>query len=233
MESLNHTLESKKTEMMRLVAEEARCRNIFQNATQNKESLKRRLKRIDEEEYNAAREVGRHEKNETEARDEFESLKAEHEHLKEKIIAFRKQLEEISRVMSDKIKFIQSLEMEKNRADSKFIALKKMQDSYQWYKDGVKAIMQRNAIDSDNGEPGDIIGLMADILEPDHSYETAVEAVLGNPFNIYWSKTTLPALIPFNSYTKTKPEEAVLSLYPPSNLSSAATGRSPIRLFCC
>ena len=183
LESLNHTLESKKAEMMRMVAEEARYRNIFQNATQNKESLTRRLKRIDEEEFKATKEVARHEKNESEARDELDSLRAEHELLKEKITALRKQLEEKSRVMSEKIKFIQSLEMEKNQADSRFTALKKMQDSYQWYKDGVKAIMQnKNSGDSaqpGTGQLGDVLGLMADILEPDHSYETAVEAVLG------------------------------------------------------
>ena len=193
LENLNRALESKKSEMMSLVAEEARCRNIFQNATQTKESLKRRLKRIDEEEYNAVKEVSRLEANEAEAREEFDSLKAEHEDLNDRIIALRKQLEEKSRVMGEKVKFIQSLEMDKNRSESKYTALKKMQDSYQWYKDGVKAIMQRATPEDDTASGPDIngtgssaiVGLMADVLEPDHSFETAVEAVLGGIATIY------------------------------------------------
>ncbi len=187
LSALNRSLEAGKTELMRLVADEARYKNIFQNATQNKESLKRRLKRIDEEAYTAAEEVAGLEKEQVNSQDELESIKAECQGLKEKIAAERNQLEEISRNTGEKIKIIQSLEIEKNKADSKFSTLKKMQDNYQWYKDGVKAIMQRPFQDASRNpevsvnqpEKNPVIGLMADILEPDHLYETAVEAVLG------------------------------------------------------
>lgn len=196
LDQQNQTLESGKTELMRLVAEEARYNNIFQNATKNKESLKRRLKRIDEEEYSASKNVSRLEKNTQDAKKQLNSIKKANLQLNNRIGDVRKNLEEKSQALGEKVKAIQSLEIERNKADSKFTTLKKMQDTYQWYKDGVKAIMQRHGHDvsetppntKDNMESHDIIGLMADILEPEHTFETAVEAVLGESLQYVLTK---------------------------------------------
>jgi len=187
LEKLNQTLESSKTELMNLVAEEARDKNIFQNATQNKESLKRRLKRIEEEQLTATKNVSGLEKIAAKAEKQLDSIKAVIEDLDKQIGGEQKQLEEKSNALREKARHMQSLEIERNQADSKFTTLKKMQDSFQWYKNGVKAIMQRQDGDGHKAsdtppkdlKPDNIVGLMADILEPEHSFETAVEAVLG------------------------------------------------------
>ena len=173
---------------MRMVAEEARYKNIFQTASQNKESLKRRLKRIDEEEMTANQNVSRLEKQTIKAEEQLDALKKENEELEKKILIIRKQVEEKNRLFSEKARNIQVLDIQKNQAESKFSALKKMEAGYQWYKDGVKAIFKRkdkgdqkvSEAGGQSFEPGNIIGLMADILEPEHSFETAVEAVLGD-----------------------------------------------------
>ena len=51
--------ENQKNSLMKLVAEEARYKNIYQTATNTKESLKRRLKRIDEAALIDALEAGK------------------------------------------------------------------------------------------------------------------------------------------------------------------------------
>jgi chromosome segregation protein len=187
LDHLNRALESDKSGLMTLIAEEARYKNIFQNAAQNKESLKRRLKKIDEEEFATAGNVSRLEKEEGRSREKLNLLKSENESLEQEILAVRKQLEEKSALLGQNVKFIQTLETQRSQAESKFTTLKKMQDGYQWYKDGVKAVMKHVAARKDkepNASPESIasspvLGLMADILEPEHLFETAVEAVLG------------------------------------------------------
>lgn len=168
---LNQQIETYKTDLMDLVASEAGYKSIYQNASNNKESLKRRLKRSDEEEGAANKKVALSEKNAAKAKEQLNSYKEEINDLDERIDIMQKQLEEKSKALSGQVKRMQTLELERNKSKSKYITLKKMEDSFEWYKDGVRAIMNR--------KPANVIGLMADIIEPEPSFETAVEAVLG------------------------------------------------------
>ena len=54
---LNQELEKEKSELMDLVTREAQYKNIFQNVTSNKQDLKRRLKRLDEEVLQSQKQV--------------------------------------------------------------------------------------------------------------------------------------------------------------------------------
>ncbi|MDX1707037.1 MAG: hypothetical protein R3274_00455, partial [Desulfobacterales bacterium] len=61
--------------------------------------------------------------------------------------------------------------------------LKKMADDYEWYRDGVKAIMKPSSSEEPvlgSNVTQKIVGLMADIIEAKPSFEAAVEAVLGD-----------------------------------------------------
>ncbi|QTA89616.1 chromosome segregation protein SMC [Desulfonema magnum] len=171
--NLNQELETCKTNLMNLVAQEAKYKNIYQNASNNKDSLKRRLKRTDEEEAVAGKKVAEYQKKETEAREELELCRQEIEELKQEISTTRSQLDEKSKALGEHVRLVQSLELERTRAKSKYSTLKKMEDNFEWYKGGVKAIMQLETGNSD------IMGLMADIIEPEASFETPLEAVLG------------------------------------------------------
>ena len=189
LDTLNKTLESGKSDLMQLVAEEARYQNIFQNATQNKESLKRRLKRIDEEAYTAEKQVSHLNQTVTEAQHHLDTLIQESDEMKVEVENSRNRLGEKNKELSEKVKSIQTMELDKNKAESRYSTLKKMQDSYQWYKDGVKAVMQQYKKDTTDS-PGNeaVIGLIADILEPEPDYETAVEAVLGESLQYILTK---------------------------------------------
>jgi len=181
LSELNTELNACKTNLMNLVAHEARYKNIYQNAASNRENLKRRLKRTDEEYAVAAKKVSEIKDVEIRARDELKSCRQTIDELSKEISGAQQRLSEKSRLLGSQVKKVQTLEMERNKIRSRYSALKKMEDNFEWYKDGVRAIMKnRSGQDSvDSSIAGGIIGLMADIIEPESSFETAVEAALG------------------------------------------------------
>ena len=187
LSSLTQELETCKANLMDLVAREAQYKNIYQNATNSKESLKRRLKRIDEEELTTRRKVSELKNKNNNAEEQLSSYKTEIDDLKNRTDIIQKQLFEKNTALGQQVKLTQTLELERNKARSSYTALKKMEGNFEWYKDGVRALMKKSqavkkdvSSDSPQKEFEDgILGLMADILEPDPVYGTAVEAVLG------------------------------------------------------
>jgi chromosome segregation protein len=185
--SLNQELESWKANLMDLVAREAQYKNIYQNAANSKESLKRRLKTIGEEELATRRKVSVLKDKETKAETHLASCHSEIDNLKNRIGVIQRQLHEKNTSLGDQVKQVQTLELERNKTRSAYTTLKKMENSYEWYKDGVRALMIKSR-DIQKGTPSGslkkevsdgILGLTADIIEPDPSYGPAVEAVLG------------------------------------------------------
>ncbi|MBW2479413.1 MAG: chromosome segregation protein SMC [Deltaproteobacteria bacterium] len=186
---LNEELDSRKTQLMNLMTQEAQYKNIYQNAASSKESLQRRLKRTDEEEVLARNRIEADQTKESRVREGLAALKVKIDELAGEITATQELLDQKSSALAQKVKQVQTLELERNTAKSKYSTLKKMQDNFEWYRDGVKAIMRPpNAVDDDQstGLPGisreladNVLDLMADIIEADQAYETAIEAVLG------------------------------------------------------
>jgi len=186
---LNQALESARAHLMELTTREVQYKNIYQNAASNKESLQRRLKRADEEELLAQNQIKDHQSRESRATEELNSIKQQIAALSEEIDLSRGHLDEKAAALSGQVKFAQTLELERNTARSQYNALKKMEDNYEWYRDGVKAIMRaRNSRTEDQGaqqpsfirdQADNVLALMADVIESDPAYETAIEAVLG------------------------------------------------------
>jgi chromosome segregation protein len=186
---LNQELDSRKTELMNLMTQEAQYKNIYQTAASSKESLQRRLKRADEEEALAQNQIKAFQAKESRVRERLDALKAEIEELTGQITATRNLLDQKSSALAQQVRVVQTLELERNTAKSKYNTLKKMEDNFEWYRDGVKAIMKApNDTNDTQGSkiPGispaladNVLELMADIIEADCAYETAIEAVLG------------------------------------------------------
>ncbi len=181
---LNQAMEEQKSSLLRLVAEEARYKNIYQTASNNKEALKRRLTRINEEVVLAKKKVTSLEAEQTAAQKEFDEIKEQIADLESRINDLKETLSVEAAALGSQVKQTQTLEMERNQTRSHLANLKKMAANYDWYRDGVKAVMQA-CRDENNGNSGSrgpmegVIGLLADIIEPAPGYETAVEAVLG------------------------------------------------------
>jgi chromosome segregation protein len=185
--TLNQGLETCKANLMDLVAREAQYKNICQNAANSKESLKRRLKTIDEEEHSIRRKVTVLKDGKAKAESNLASYQSEIDDLKNRIGAVQKQLQEKNTSLGEQVKRVQTLELERNKTRSAYATLKKMENSFEWYKDGVRALMIKSRAIQKGASSGSlkkevsdgILGLTADILEPDPSYGAAVEAVLG------------------------------------------------------
>jgi chromosome segregation protein len=184
--------EKGKAEVMQLVADEARYKNIYQTATSNRENLRRRLKRIDEEEALAVRQVHLAEKAVAEQTAELTQIRTEIAELEDRIAACKAKLDQEARRLGDQVKKTQQLEYDRTKARSRLTALKKMAESLEWYKGGARAIMQLRQTDSSPADPHSgegppapahlregILGLVADGLVPAQGYATAVEAALG------------------------------------------------------
>ncbi|MEN8245751.1 MAG: chromosome segregation protein SMC [Thermodesulfobacteriota bacterium] len=191
---LQRTIDSHKTALMDLIAQEARFKNIYQNASSTKESLLRRQKRTDQETAATEKKAAAEQAEATKIQEELNQLKESITAVKQEIQSVENRLSERSRAFADQVKLAQGIELEQNKTSSQYAALKKMEESYAWYRDGVKAVMQASKQEpagklSGNEPPdidgrvnkltGNVIGLMADILDPEPSYEAAVEAVLG------------------------------------------------------
>lgn len=181
---LNRELDACKANLMDLVAQEAGFKNIYQNTASNKASLKNRLKGINQEKNTAESKTVEMQNKESSFMEQHESSKKEVADLSDAMNTIQKELGEKNKKLSEQIKLAQTLELDRSRARSKFTTLKKMEDNFEWYKDGVKAIMRRKGDSSrpmdDDGDNGNgILGLMADVIEPHPAYEMAVEAVLG------------------------------------------------------
>jgi len=180
---LNSDLEANKTGLMDLIAREAQYKNIYQTTMNNKESLQKRLARVEEDLSRAQNEISRAGGQEGKAREQLEAIKQEISDLTDQITTTRKQLEQKNSALGQQVKSTQTLELKRNTVKSNLSTLKKMEDNFEWYRDGVKAIMKPQ----NDGEPSispeisaKIIGLMADIIEAKPTFETAVEAVLGD-----------------------------------------------------
>ena len=194
----NHRMETHKNELMQMVAEEARLRNSLQTTVNSKDGIKRRLHRIDEEAVLANQKKDQLEKKVGAGQKKMAQIVAEIEDYTQKIAANKSRLDEKSRLLAEQVKTTQTFEFDRNKGRSKLSALKKMADNYDWYKDGVKAIMrawktQKKLIDQskpttpkeNEGQArhcfsAEILGITADIIEAAPKYQVAVEAVLGD-----------------------------------------------------
>jgi chromosome segregation protein len=75
---------------------------------------------------------------------------------------------------------LETLREEAHRRRSRLASLSEIQDRYESFQKGVRAIMQhRDALSSSGAATSGIRGVVADIVQPPPDLETAVEAVLG------------------------------------------------------
>ncbi len=183
LSELNHKIDKYKTNLVDIMAREAQYKNFCQNTTDIKQSLKNRLKRIDEEDIIASKQVAELQKQKTGTKTKLDSLSKGIDEFSRQIDLIQKKLAEKNIKLAKQVKFVQTIEFERNKVRSKHTTLKKMEENFEWYKDGVKAIMKvQNQEQPADGSmlSANVIGLIADIVEPEPSYETAVEAALGD-----------------------------------------------------
>ncbi len=164
--------ECRKKRLMEVVGEEAGYRSRHQNVTHNQDRLKRRLRKVDEDEALAAAGMKGLEVRAAELREAAQRCRADAGACETRIREIRQHIDAENRRLADQVRRVQTLEYDRNQVRSQHAALKKMADTFEWYRDGVKTIMK-------DADPQEILGLMADILEPAQAVIPAVEATLG------------------------------------------------------
>lgn len=169
--------EAAKGRLMDLVTQEARYRNVYQNAENTKQNLARRRQRADEEALAAERAAAAATKAEGQTRVALEGLKVDLARLGQLIDARNTELNAHNQSLARQVKEVQTRELQRTQVRSQHAALKKMEDNFEWYRDGVKVIMKR--MDAEEKSRRGILGLVANALVPEPAYDAAVEAALG------------------------------------------------------
>jgi len=175
-------LEQRKAHLTDLISQEVRYKNVFETSFTTKQNLHRRLDRIRSEKETTAKTVAELSGKKSRAQEILEAVIAEIQNLGESVTRLRESLNDQKAHLSRQVKQTQTLEMERNEIRSRYSALKKMEDNYEWYKEGVRALLKaRDEASGHDTTPATraILGLSADIFEPELSYETAAEAALG------------------------------------------------------
>jgi len=178
---LQKSLDDQKSQLMRLMAQKAKFQNIFKNAESNKENLRQRIKRIQKDETELSEKILKLKKTVSDANENLESISDTSESVQRRIAEKKKQLDDQSSQLGNQIKTVTILQNDRNKVKSEYTALKKMDDNYEWYKDGVKAVMKKDDSDNTSSSPAvtGIVGITADGIEPEPGFEIALEAALG------------------------------------------------------
>ncbi len=165
--------------LMDLSGQEARCQHVCEHASSSRDALRRRLKRVDEDVYTATREVSENEKAEAASRNELTSLQEDMARLSSDIQIQKQELDTAANALGQQVRQTQTLNMEKAGTASRLNALRKMADNFEGYHSGVRTVMQQARKSEPDPELSGISGLVAEFLDPEPSYETALESVLG------------------------------------------------------
>lgn len=165
--------------LMDLSGQEARYQHVCEHASSSRDALRRRLKRVDEDVYTATREVSENEKTEAEYRNELTNLQEDMARLSSDIQAQKQELDAAAGALGRQVRQTQTLNMEKAGTASRLNALKKMADNFEGYHSGVRTVMQQVRKSEPDPELSGVSGLVAETLDPEPSYETALESVLG------------------------------------------------------
>ncbi len=178
----SRVLDEKKERLMMLSSQHARHQNIFQNASANKENLERRIDRINEEIVDTKQEISRLSDSADKTRRHLEETKMHLDALLRRKSECERTLKEKNAALSEKIRTVSQRENERTRYKSRWTVLKKMESNFEWYKDGVRAIMKnRGKID----EQGRIMGIAAEVVDPAEGFEHAVEAAMGESLQYF------------------------------------------------
>ncbi len=174
---LRQSLEDNKPRLIELASRKATYANTLQNTSKQGASLSTRLDQIKKEKNQTASEHARLEKVVAKAESHDQTLTQALQQIDKALESLHKQLLKKREALGQQVRSVQSMDAERQKISSRHGALKKMQDNYEWFKKGVRVIMKQWNPPSAGEDV--IIGLVADVIEPEPSYEEAVEAALG------------------------------------------------------
>jgi chromosome segregation protein len=177
LEERKRDLETKKTELVNLTSRKAAYENALSNASKHRSDLSRRLDELNREKNQNESERAKMNQEVAGIQEKRDALKKDMEEIGDALSSSENKLEANRKALSNQVRAVQALEMERQKARSHYSALKKMDENYEWFRKGVQTVMRHR--ESPELEGGRICGLVADVIEPAPSYVEAAEAALG------------------------------------------------------
>ncbi|MBW2109012.1 MAG: chromosome segregation protein SMC, partial [Deltaproteobacteria bacterium] len=175
---LNRTLDAAKSRLVNLTGEKAAYENTLNAADRNKAALSKRLGRVMEEKGECEQEISDLESRLARLEDSRKALQKNHHEVEQQGQSLDKQVRANREALAAQIRRVQQIELERQKMRSHYATLKKMDENYEWFKKGVRNVMKRWK--AGKLDQAGICGLLADVIEPEASYEAAVEAALGD-----------------------------------------------------
>jgi chromosome segregation protein len=170
-------LETTKAQLINLLSRKATYQNILDNASHLRENLAKRLDHLEKEKGQTERELAELTKESGKTEEHHRTLQQSLNVTGEALATLEKRLGENRQALNHQVRKVQSAEAQRQKVRSRYGALKKMDENYEWFKEGVQVIMREWK--SGNLDEAGICGLVADVIETAPSYEEAVEAALG------------------------------------------------------
>ncbi len=184
---LSRDLEGAKTALMDLTAQKAQQSNFYQSASDNKARLKQRLQQKEDEAHAAEKNVRQYQKEREKAQKQLGVLVQNIEQHTIQLEKLHQALDVSRQALGRQVKAVQTLIHERAGIAARYTTLKKMEENFEWYKDGVKTILSLRDQKKGHYDSTDttvlnetVIGLFADVIRAEPGYETAVEAALGD-----------------------------------------------------
>jgi len=173
IEQLNTEIENAKNIIMQALSDRAQTRSrlerfdtMLEQAQIRKAELTSRLVRVKSDEAEAGQLVDRLE-------EEFEESNRRVTELNKKQAAAQKRLGEIKGLLTEDNRLLQEAKENYHQEKSRLDALHNLTERYEGYGGSVKMVMEQK-----KAEKG-IVGVVADIIQVDRKYETAIETALG------------------------------------------------------
>ena len=174
---VSQDLETKKAQLINRASRKATYQNTLENTSHLRANLSKRLDQLEKEKARTESELADVTKELTKTEDHHRALKESFNKAREALESSDKRLGLNRQALSQQVRKVQVAELERQKVRSRYGALKKMDENYEWFREGIRVIMRKWK--SRNLEEAGICGLVADIVEAEPSYEDSVEAALG------------------------------------------------------
>jgi chromosome segregation protein len=176
-QELAEHLEAEKGKLIDTLTQLTSLKNRLSHLEERKEDLQKRIRSYEKESEEVKAKLGElGEASSEKAKERELSRSIQSTHQEEKV-RLERETEELKEVFSQKQKDRLKKEEVLRQDRSRYLSLKELQENYEGFEKGVKSILLRKKVEQEKWER--ILGVVADILEPEPQYEVPLEAVLG------------------------------------------------------
>jgi chromosome segregation protein len=176
-QELSEELEVEKVSLIDTLTQLTSSKNRQSHLGERKEDLQKRIRSQEKELEEVRSGLAQLEENLSRTKKERDLNLSVQTALQEEKKRWEEEIERLKGVLSEKQAVRSELEERLRQDRSRFLSLKELQENYEGFEKGVKSILLRKRAEQERWER--ILGVVADILEPEPKYEIPLEAVLG------------------------------------------------------